>query len=132
MGWFQAAQRELERQRKEEWERQQRGELQKKKKQEQDDIVKLKAKKKSLELELEAVVGYQGTFRGACQPHRSQIAVIVSQGTKHRQISDRLRDFQNKKKFHKTELELTSQRIDARQRDIINLQKELEVGVDWS
>lgn len=52
----QAAQRELERQRKEEWERGQRGELQIKKEQEQDDIVRLKAKKRSLEMELEAVV----------------------------------------------------------------------------
>lgn len=61
--------------------------------------------------------------------NRSQISVIVSQGNKHRQISDRLRDFQNKKKFHKTELDLTNQRIETRQRDINNLQKELEVGV---
>lgn len=56
MGAFQAAQRELERQRKEELERRKRGELQIKKEQEQDDIIKLKAKKRSLEMELEAVV----------------------------------------------------------------------------
>ncbi|XP_070767297.1 intersectin-2-like [Enoplosus armatus] len=96
-----AAQRELERQRKEEWERRRRGELQIKREQEQDDIIRLKAKKKSLEMELEAV------------------------GNKHRQISDRLRDFQNKKKLHKTELDLTNQRMDTRQQDINNLQKQL-------
>ncbi|CAJ1048909.1 intersectin-2b isoform X1 [Xyrichtys novacula] len=97
-----AAQRELERQRKEEWERRRRGELQIKREQEQDDIIKLKAKKRSLEMELEAV------------------------GNKHRQISDRLRDIQNKKKVQKTELDLTNQRIETRQQDIYNLQKQLE------
>ncbi|KAM9861208.1 intersectin-2b isoform 2-T2 [Aulostomus maculatus] len=97
-----AAQRELERQRKEEWERRRRGELQIKREQEQDDIIQLKARKRSLEMELEAV------------------------GNKHRQISDRLRDIQNKKKLHKTELDLINQRKDARQQDINNLQKQLE------
>ncbi|XP_029281824.1 LOW QUALITY PROTEIN: intersectin-2-like [Cottoperca gobio] len=97
-----AAQRELERQRKEEWERRQRGELQIKREHEQDDIIKLKAKKRSLEMELEAV------------------------GNKHRQISDRLRDSQNKKKLQKTELDLTNQRKDTRQQDINVLQKQLE------
>lgn len=53
---LQAAQRELERQRKEELERRRRGELQIKREQEQDDIITLKAKKRSLEMELEAVV----------------------------------------------------------------------------
>ncbi|KAF3832502.1 hypothetical protein F7725_026167 [Dissostichus mawsoni] len=84
-----AAQRELERQRKEEWERRQRGELKIKKEQERDDIIRLKAKKKSLEMELEAV------------------------GNKQRQISDRLRDFHNKKKLQNTELDLTNQRKDT-------------------
>ncbi|XP_041839803.1 intersectin-2b isoform X2 [Melanotaenia boesemani] len=97
-----AAQRELERQRKEDFERRRRGELRIKKEQEQDEIIKLKAKKKSLEMELEAV------------------------GNKHRQISDRLRDIQNKKKLHKTEVDLYYQRKDARQQDIHNLQKQLE------
>ncbi|KAM7423893.1 hypothetical protein PAMA_000317 [Pampus argenteus] len=97
-----AAQRELERQRKEEWERRKRGELQIKREQEQDDIIKLKAKKRSLEMELEAV------------------------GNKHRQISERLRDFQNKKRLQKTELDLINQRKDTRQQDINNLQKQLE------
>uniref|UniRef100_A0A3B4GLD5 Intersectin 2b n=1 Tax=Pundamilia nyererei TaxID=303518 RepID=A0A3B4GLD5_9CICH len=94
--------RQLERQRKEEWERRRKGELQLKKEQEQDEITKLKAKKRSLELELEA-------------------------GDKHRQISDRLRDFQNKKKLQKTELDLNNQRKEARQQDINNLQKQIEV-----
>uniref|UniRef100_A0A8C5GVI1 Intersectin-2-like n=1 Tax=Gouania willdenowi TaxID=441366 RepID=A0A8C5GVI1_GOUWI len=97
-----AAQRELERQRKEELERKRRGELQIKKVQEQDEIVKLKAKKKSLEMELEAV------------------------GNKHRQISDRLRDIQNKRKLQKTQLDLNWQRKETQQQDIYNLQKQLE------
>uniref|UniRef100_A0A8C5GR33 Intersectin-2-like n=1 Tax=Gouania willdenowi TaxID=441366 RepID=A0A8C5GR33_GOUWI len=96
-----AAQRELERQRKEELERKRRGELQIKKVQEQDEIVKLKAKKKSLEMELEA-------------------------GNKHRQISDRLRDIQNKRKLQKTQLDLNWQRKETQQQDIYNLQKQLE------
>lgn len=56
-------------------------------------------------------------------------SVIVSQGNKHRQIADRLRDFQNKQKFHKTELDLTNQRIETRQQDLSSVQKKLEVGV---
>uniref|UniRef100_A0A674N4C8 Intersectin 2b n=1 Tax=Takifugu rubripes TaxID=31033 RepID=A0A674N4C8_TAKRU len=100
-----AAQRKLEQQRKEEWEKQRRGELLLKKEQELDDIAKLKAKKGNLEMELEAV------------------------GNKHRQISERLQDFQNKQKFHKAELKLTNQRIATRQRDLNTLQKELEVGI---
>lgn len=64
MGSFQAAQRELERQRKEELERRKRGELQIKKEQEHDDIIKLKAKKRSLEMELEAVVSAEEKICG--------------------------------------------------------------------
>ncbi|XP_063737291.1 intersectin-2b isoform X2 [Eleginops maclovinus] len=97
-----AAQRELERQRKEDLERRRRGELKIKKEQEQDDIIRLKAKKKSLEMELEAV------------------------GNKHRQISDRLRDFHNKKKLKNTELDLTNQRKETCHQDINMLQKQLE------
>lgn len=52
----QAAQRELERQRKEEWERRRRGELLSQKSQEQEDIGRLKTRKRNLEMELEAVV----------------------------------------------------------------------------
>lgn len=61
---MQAAQRELERQRKEELERRKRGELQIKKEQEHDDITKLKAKKRSLEMELEAVVSADEIISG--------------------------------------------------------------------
>uniref|UniRef100_A0A672GQ52 Intersectin 2b n=1 Tax=Salarias fasciatus TaxID=181472 RepID=A0A672GQ52_SALFA len=101
-----AAQRELERQRKEEWERRKKGELQIKKEQEQDEIIKLKAKKRSLEMELEAV------------------------GNKHRQISDRLSDIQNKKKLHKTELDLNTQRKETRQQDLYTTTiTTLKVGV---
>lgn len=143
VGSFQAAQRELERQRKEEWERRRRGELQIKREQEQDDIIRLKAKKRSLEMELEAVVSSEEetsysiclslscclspimhVLRRVCK-----VSVCLSQGNKHRQISDRLRDFHNKKKLHKTELDLTNQRIETRQQDINNLQKQLEVCV---
>lgn len=61
--------------------------------------------------------------------HRyAQVPAVVSQGNKHRQISDRLRDFQNKRKFHRTELDVTNQRIETRQRDLSSQQKELEVG----
>uniref|UniRef100_A0A6Q2X5N2 Intersectin 2b n=1 Tax=Esox lucius TaxID=8010 RepID=A0A6Q2X5N2_ESOLU len=98
----QAAQRELERQRKEEWERRRRGELQSQKNQEQEDICTLKAKKRSLEMELEAV------------------------GSKHRQISERLRDAQTKRKVQQSELELINQRRDARRQDISSLQRQLE------
>ncbi|XP_026233590.1 intersectin-2b isoform X2 [Anabas testudineus] len=97
-----AAQRELERQRKEEQERRRRGELQIKKERERDDISKLKAKKRSLEMELEAV------------------------GNKHRQISDRLRDIQNKKTLQRTELDLSNQRKETRQQDIKDLHRQLE------
>lgn len=141
---FQAAQRELERQRKEEWERRRRGELQIKKEQEHDDIIKLKAKKRSLEMELEAVVRLceslfhrthcgAATVLPAAAAHINLLAsflcAALPQGDKHRQISDRLRDLQNKKKLQKTELDLTNQRIERRQQDINNLQKELEVCV---
>ncbi|XP_026148800.1 intersectin-2b isoform X2 [Mastacembelus armatus] len=97
-----AAQRELERQRKEEWKTRRRGELQIKREQEQDDIIRLKAKKRSLEMELEAV------------------------GDKHRQISDRLRDIQNKKKLQRTEQDLMNQRKETHQQDIHTLHKQLE------
>lgn len=59
----------------------------------------------------------------------SSLCAALPQGNKHRQISDRLRDIQNKKKLQKTELDLTNQRIERRQQDINNLQKELEVCV---
>lgn len=57
----------------------------------------------------------------------SSLRFSLPQGDKHRQISGRLRDFQNKKKLQKTELDLTDQKIETRQQDINSLQKELEV-----
>uniref|UniRef100_A0A4W5K9A8 Uncharacterized protein n=1 Tax=Hucho hucho TaxID=62062 RepID=A0A4W5K9A8_9TELE len=99
----QAAQRELERQRKEELERRRRGELERQKSQEQEDVSKLKARKRSLEMELEAV------------------------GNKHRQISERLRDAQSKRKVQCSELDLANQRRDTVRQDINSLQQQLEV-----
>lgn len=54
--YFQAAKQEMERQRRDEWERAKREELGRKKEGQQEEISRLRAKKKSLELELEAVV----------------------------------------------------------------------------
>lgn len=53
---FQAAKQEMERQRREEWERGKREDLARRRGGEQEEISQLRAKKKSLELELEAVV----------------------------------------------------------------------------
>lgn len=53
---FQAAKQEMERQRREEWERGKKEEQARKRGGEQEEISQLRAKKKSLELELEAVV----------------------------------------------------------------------------
>ncbi|XP_064809278.1 intersectin-2-like isoform X2 [Oncorhynchus masou masou] len=97
-----AAQRELELQRKEELERRRRGELQRQKSQEQEDVSQLKARKRSLEMELEAV------------------------GNKHRQISERLRDAQSRRKVQRSELELANQRRDTARQDINSLQRQLE------
>lgn len=54
--YVQAAKQEVERQRREEWERAKKEELRRRKEEEQEEISRLRAKKKSLELELEAVV----------------------------------------------------------------------------
>lgn len=54
--YFQAAKQEMERQRREEWERAKKKELGRKREGEQEEISLLWARKKSLELELEAVV----------------------------------------------------------------------------
>ncbi|MGH0147511.1 UNVERIFIED_CONTAM: hypothetical protein FKN15_045441 [Acipenser sinensis] len=97
-----AAKQELERQRKQEWERTRRQELLNQRNREQEDIVRLKAKKKSLEMELEAV------------------------GDKHKQISGRLHDVQNKKVVQKSELDLINQKQDCRIMEINNLQQQLE------
>lgn len=127
---FQAAQRELERQRKEELEKRRRSELQKKKEQEQNEIVKLRAKKRSLEMELEAVVSVVSKFSDPQNKFPSySSSVSVLQGNKHRQISDRLRDIRNKKKLQKTELDLTNQRKETCQQDISSLQKQIEVCI---
>lgn len=58
--YFQAAKRELERQRQLEWERQRRQELLTQRNREQESIVMLKARKKTLEFELEALVSKHG------------------------------------------------------------------------
>ncbi|XP_033874350.3 intersectin-2 isoform X1 [Acipenser ruthenus] len=97
-----AAKQELERQRKQEWERTRRQELMNQRNKQQEDIVRLKAKKKSLEMELEAV------------------------GDKHKQISGRLRDVQNKKVVQKSELDLIDHKRDRRIMEINNLQQQLE------
>uniref|UniRef100_A0A3Q2T1F5 Intersectin-2 n=1 Tax=Fundulus heteroclitus TaxID=8078 RepID=A0A3Q2T1F5_FUNHE len=98
-----AAKQEMERQRREEWERTKREELGRRKEAEQEEISRLRAKKKSLELELEA-------------------------GNKHKQISDRLRDAQSKRRIQKAEVDLINQKRDARIAEINTLQLEFE---DW-
>ncbi|XP_039455276.1 intersectin-2a isoform X1 [Oreochromis aureus] len=97
-----AAKQEMERQRREEWERAKREELGRKKEGEQEEISRLRAKKKSLELELQAV------------------------GNKHKQISDRLRDAQSKRRIQKAELDLVNQKRDTRVAEINALQLEFE------
>lgn len=54
--YVQAAKQEMERQRREEWERAKKEELGRRKEAEREEISRLRARKKSLELELEAVV----------------------------------------------------------------------------
>uniref|UniRef100_A0A671WR34 Intersectin 2a n=1 Tax=Sparus aurata TaxID=8175 RepID=A0A671WR34_SPAAU len=99
-----AAKLEMERQRREEWERGKREELGRRREGEQEEISRLRAKKKSLELELEAV------------------------GTKHKQISDRLRDAQSKRRILKAEVDLVNQKRDTRITEINTLQLQFE---DW-
>ncbi|XP_027140386.1 intersectin-2a isoform X3 [Larimichthys crocea] len=98
------AKQEMERQRREEWERAKKEELGRRKEGEQEEISRLRAKKKSLELELEAV------------------------GNKHKQISDRLRDAQSKRRILKAEVDLVNQKRDARITEINTLQLQFE---DW-
>ncbi|XP_057199114.1 intersectin-2b isoform X1 [Triplophysa rosa] len=97
-----AAKKELERQRQLEWERRRKQELQNQKSEEQEEIIKLRAKKRSLEMELEAV------------------------GNKQRQISDKLRDAQGKKRIQKNELDMINQNRDSCITDISSLQMQLE------
>ncbi|XP_041815040.1 intersectin-2a isoform X2 [Chelmon rostratus] len=99
-----AAKQEIERQRREEWERGKKEELGRKREGEQEEISRLRAKKKSLELELEAV------------------------GNKHKQISDRLRDAQSKRRILKAEVDLVNQKRDIRITEINTLQLQFE---DW-
>ncbi|CAL8313742.1 unnamed protein product [Lota lota] len=95
---------ELERQRKEEWERGKREELSRRREGDQEEIVQLRARKKCLEIELEAV------------------------GSKHKQISDHLRDAQSKRRIQKSELDLINQKRDVRIAEINTLQVQFE---DW-
>uniref|UniRef100_A0A8C9ZJM8 Intersectin 2a n=1 Tax=Sander lucioperca TaxID=283035 RepID=A0A8C9ZJM8_SANLU len=99
-----AAKQEMERQRREEWEHGKREELGRRREGEQEEISRLRAKKKSLELELEAV------------------------GNKHKQISDRLRDAQSKRRILKEEVDLVNQKRNTRIIEINTLQLQLE---DW-
>ncbi|XP_076611810.1 intersectin-2a isoform X2 [Chaetodon auriga] len=99
-----AAKQEMERQRREEWERGKKEELGRRREGEQEEISRLRAKKKSLELELEAV------------------------GNKHKQISDRLRDAQSKRRILKAEVDLVNQKRDIRITEINTLQLQFE---DW-
>ncbi|XP_053192529.1 intersectin-2a [Scomber japonicus] len=99
-----AAKQELERQRREEWERGKKEELGRRREGEQDEISQLRAKKMSLELELAAV------------------------GNKHKQISDRLRDAQSKRRIQKAEVDLINQKREARITEINTLQIQFE---DW-
>uniref|UniRef100_A0A8D3DCL3 Intersectin 2a n=1 Tax=Scophthalmus maximus TaxID=52904 RepID=A0A8D3DCL3_SCOMX len=98
-----AAKQEMERQRREEWERGKKEELGRMREGEQEEISQLRAKKRGLELELEAV------------------------GNKHKQISDRLRDAQSKKRIQKAEVDLINQKRDARVAEISTLQLQFEV-----
>uniref|UniRef100_A0A8D3AD92 Intersectin 2a n=1 Tax=Scophthalmus maximus TaxID=52904 RepID=A0A8D3AD92_SCOMX len=101
-----AAKQEMERQRREEWERGKKEELGRMREGEQEEISQLRAKKRGLELELEAV------------------------GNKHKQISDRLRDAQSKKRIQKAEVDLINQKRDARVAEISTLQLQFEVK-EW-
>uniref|UniRef100_A0A673IC21 Intersectin-2-like n=1 Tax=Sinocyclocheilus rhinocerous TaxID=307959 RepID=A0A673IC21_9TELE len=92
--------KELERQRQLEWERRRKQELLNQKSEEQEEIIKLRAKKRSLEMELEAV------------------------GNKQKQISDKLRDAEGKKRIHKNELEMINQKRDSCITEINSLQKQ--------
>ncbi|XP_055729472.1 intersectin-2-like [Salvelinus fontinalis] len=93
---------ELECQRREEWERVRKEELWRMREREQEEITVLRAKKKSLEMELEAV------------------------GSRHKQLSDGLRDAQSKRRIQRAELDLINQRRDGRASKINTLQTQFE------
>lgn len=52
---------------------------------------------------------------------------LVSQGNKHKQISDRLRDAQSKRQIQKAEVDLINQKRDVRITEISTLQIQFEV-----
>ncbi|XP_061610787.1 intersectin-2a isoform X3 [Phyllopteryx taeniolatus] len=97
-----AAKQELERQRREQWECSRKEELSRTREGGHQELSHLRAKKKSLELELEAV------------------------GNKHKQLSDRLRDAQSKRRIRKAEVELINQKRDERIVEINALQLQFE------
>lgn len=118
----------MERQRREEYERRRKEELAQRKEGEQEEISRLRAKKRSLELELEAVVRLQ-CFDSSTAYHLKMVnrLLLVSQGKKHKQISDHLRDAQSKRRIQKAEVDLVNQKRDARIAEINTLQLEFEV-----
>ncbi|KAG7328078.1 hypothetical protein KOW79_008022 [Hemibagrus wyckioides] len=97
-----AAKKELERQRQLELEKKKKQDLQNQKSHEQEVIIHLKSKKRNLELELEAV------------------------GNKHKEISEKLRDAQAKKKVQKIELDHINQKRDGQIIEINALQQQFE------
>lgn len=58
---------------------------------------------------------------------RAVTTSVRSQGDKHKQISDRLRDAQSKRRIQKAEVDLINQRRDTRIAEIHNLQLQFEV-----
>uniref|UniRef100_A0AAY4D0E8 Intersectin 2a n=1 Tax=Denticeps clupeoides TaxID=299321 RepID=A0AAY4D0E8_9TELE len=99
----QEAERQEQERLRQEQEHRRQEELQHRRQLEQEDISRLHARKRCLQLELEAV------------------------GNKHKQISDRLRDVQSKRRIQKAELDLINQKRDGRIADISNLQLQFEV-----
>ncbi|XP_066490567.1 intersectin-2 isoform X1 [Tiliqua scincoides] len=97
-----AAKQELERQRCLEWERIRRQDLLNQRNREQEEIVELASKKKSLNLELDAL------------------------NSKHRQISGRLQDVQNRKQKQKNELDILGKKCDLGLSEIKQLQQQLQ------
>ncbi|XP_028858208.1 intersectin-2a isoform X2 [Denticeps clupeoides] len=98
----QEAERQEQERLRQEQEHRRQEELQHRRQLEQEDISRLHARKRCLQLELEAV------------------------GNKHKQISDRLRDVQSKRRIQKAELDLINQKRDGRIADISNLQLQFE------
>lgn len=58
----------------------------------------------------------------------TKISLPLSQGNKHKQISDRLRDAQSKRWILKAEVDLINQKRDARISEINTLQLQFEAG----